>query len=150
MCSSFRLGKKVQCPNKVSKSFAKLSKAMTKTSHCIATLLSSNRSLSQKQRFPNASYSSLTNLYECPCSYHHRKRMEFHGLEEDIPKERGHVVRDDKSESDKDTEKVDEESINGMDEKGKDWMSLFEVNERAERFIESLREDQKLQRQRSI
>ena len=129
MSSSFRLGKKFQCPNKVSKSFTKLSKAITKTSHCIATLLGSNCADSQKQRCPNDSYSSMTNLHT-ECLPPPKRKEELHDLEDDNPKARGHVVRDEKSESE--NKRVDEKSINGMDEKGKDWMSLFKMNERVE------------------
>jgi len=75
--SSLHLGKKFQCHNKVSKRFAKFTRAVKKTPRRIVSLLGSTLSPSRNKSFPDTTYASINSLYECPCHHHVRKREEL-------------------------------------------------------------------------
>ncbi|KAG5529261.1 hypothetical protein RHGRI_029828 [Rhododendron griersonianum] len=161
--SSPPLGKKFQCHNKVSESFAKFTRAVKKTPRRIADLLGSTRSPSHNKSFPDTTYASVNSLYECPCNYHLRQREELERRLANIGAEgKGDAMVKPESYGVVSDHDIESESENGsvgdvetptverrMDESGKECLSTFEVNERAERFIESFREHQKHKRQRS-
>lgn len=160
--SSLPLGKKFQCHNKVSKSFAKFTRAVKKTPRRIADLLGLTLSPSHNESLPDTSYASINSLYECPCNYHVRQRQELaanlggegKGDATDMPESHG-VVSDRDIESESENRSVGDGETPAVErrmyESQKEYCStLLEVDERAERFIESFREDLAVQKNESF